>query len=54
MRLVEFDADVPPPCIMRCEQRGAGTAEWIENDAADGAESVDKRLQGLDRLLRGV
>src|SRR5277367_2209883 len=51
---VEFDANVSPPRILRCDERGAGTAEWIQNDAADRTESVDKRFQGLDRLLRGV
>ena len=51
---VEFDAHVSPPRILRCDERGAGTAEWIQNDTARRTESVDKRLKGLDRLLRGV
>ena len=46
MHLVEFDADVSPPRIMRCEECGAGTAEWIKNDAAARTESVDKRFTG--------
>jgi hypothetical protein len=29
MRLVEFDSNVSPTRILRCEERGAATAEWV-------------------------
>ena len=44
VRLVKFDANVSPPHVMRCEERGTGTAEWVQNDPVGGAESVDKRF----------
>jgi hypothetical protein len=54
VRLVEFDANVSPPHVMRCDERGTGTAEWVHDDAAGRTEGVDKRLKRVDWLLRGV
>jgi hypothetical protein len=44
MRPVEFDAHISPPRILRCDERGAGTAEWVQNDPVGRTESVDKRF----------
>jgi hypothetical protein len=29
MRPIEFDSDVSPTLVLRCEERGAATAKWV-------------------------
>ena len=46
---IEFDADVVAVEVAGGDERRAGAAEGVENDAAGFREGGDKRLQNADK-----
>jgi len=53
MRLVDLDADESTAHVLRRDERGAGTGEWVQDDAVRRAESANNRLQRGDRICVG-